>query len=239
MRRGAELHRQALDECHRFVAWLTREVGEDVVRQLVPDIHEALVWDDRVLTAIEQGDRDTLERTTDFGKKLYLAEKVLSVRDGTWEENLTAIRNVCFAFASPQGLSPYHNYFVPKGLEQRVVSDEEVRDAGPDPLTRSYFFAAVIRKFWQDEDSGLDHVSWDWHRLSRRWTAKRSGGWIPDLRCYEQTIELPSSMGHNQAAVDAVLSRIRSLDDLFEVFGTSQDDRSSAAGSKEVCDYGA
>jgi hypothetical protein len=239
MRRGAELHRRALDERHRFVAWLTREVGEEVVRELLPDVHEALVWDDRVLTAIEQDDRDTLERTTDFGKKLFLADRILSSRGGTWEENLTAIRNVCFALASPQELSPYYSYFVPKGLEERVVSDQEIQDAGPDPLTRSYFFAAVIRKFWKDPDSGLDHVSWDWDRLSRRWTAKRSGGWIPDLRCFEQTIELPSSMGHNQAAVDEVLNGIHSLDELFEVFGTSQDHRSRATGSTEVCDHGA
>jgi len=239
MRRGAELHRRALDERHRFVAWLVREVGEDVVRQLVPDVHEALVWDDRVLTAIERNDRDTLERTTDFGKKLFLAEKVLSARNGTWEEHLTAIRNVCFAFASPQEISTYYTYFLPKGREQRVVSDREIRDAGPDPLTRSYFFAAVIRKFWQDEDSGLDHLSWEWDRLSRRWAAKRSGGWVPDLRCFEQTIELPSSIGHNKAAVDEVLNRIHSLDELFEVFGTSRDDRSIAAGSKEACDHGA
>jgi hypothetical protein len=238
MRRGAELHRRALDERHRFVAWLMKEVGEEVVGELVPEVHEALAWDDRVLTAIEQNDRETIEGTTDFGKKLSLAEKVLRAREGTWEENLTAIRNVCFAFASPQELSPYHSYFVPKGLEQRVVSDEEIRDAGPDPLTRSYFFAAVIRKFWQDEDSGLDHVSWDWDRLSRRWTAKRSGGWVPDLRCFEQIIDLPSSIGHHQAAVEEVLNRIRSLDELFEVFGTSRDDHPSPVGSKEACDDG-
>jgi len=237
-RLAAKLHRRALDERQRFVTWLTKEVGAEVVRQLVPDLHEALMWDDLVLTAIERNDRATLERTTDFGKKLYLAEKVLSVRGGAWEENLTAIRNVCFAFASPQELSPYHSYFVPKGLDEQVVKDKEIRDAGPDPLTRSYFVAAVIRKFWDEEDSGLDHVSWDWDRLYRRWTARRSGGWIPDLRCFEQTIEFPCTIGHNRAAVDEVLSRIRSLDELFEVFGTSRDDRSIATGSEEVCDYG-
>lgn len=239
MRRGAELHRRALDERHRFVAWLTKEVGENVIRELVPEVHEALAWDDRVVTAIERNDRDALERTTDFGKKLSLAERVLSARDGTWEENLTAIRNVCFAFASPQEVSPYHSYFVPKGLEERVVSDEEIRDAGPDPLTRSYFFAAVIRKFWGDKDSGLDSVSWDWDGLSRRWTAKRSGGWIPDLRCFEQIIDLPRSIGHHKAAVDGVLNRICSLDELFEVFGRSRDGRSGATGSEEVYDHGA
>jgi len=58
------------------------------------------------------------------------------------------------------------------------------------------------------------------------------------LRCFEQIIDLPSSIGHHQAAVEEVLNRIRSLDELFEVFGTSRDDHSSPVGSKEACDDG-
>jgi len=234
---GAQMHRRALDERHRFVHWLSRELGQEVVDQLVPGVGEALAWDDHVLTAIERNDTSTLIRTTDFGKKTFLAEKVLRAQGGSWEENLAAIRNVCFAFASPQALSPYFTYFVPNELETRVVGDQDVRDAGPDPLTRGWFLAAVANRWWDDPEAGLDRVAWDWDGISRRWTTTRAGGWIPDLGYHAQTIELPGSLDHNRAASGEILDTIRSLDELFDVFG-SKGNKASVSDASEEYEYG-
>ncbi len=128
-----ELQRQALDDYLNFTSFLTAEVGQEVVRELVPDYEEALRLADTVLTAMEQDDQDTVIRTTDYGKKMLLVERYLSGRQGSWRENLDGIRNICFAFASPQEISPYYNYFRSQGLETLVLDNEDLRAPGRTP----------------------------------------------------------------------------------------------------------
>jgi hypothetical protein len=219
--RAIQLQRQALDDYLDFTAFLTAEVGREVVQELVPDHEEGLWLADKVLTALEQNDEDTIVRTTDYGKKMLLAERYLSGRQGSWRDNLDGIRNICFAFASPQEISPYYNYFRPQGLEMLLLEEEGVRDAGPDPCTRSYFFSRVVRDFW--DDPLLEFVEFDWHRLVLRQSSTSSGGWLPRIQTDERTILLPASVGHNAAAVAELFdTQINSLEDVFEIFGTTQ-----------------
>ena len=125
-------------------------------------------------------------------------------------------------------MSPYFSYFRARGLETRVVGDEEVASAGPDPLTRSYFFAQVAKRFWQDPL--MDDVAWDWDRLCLRNATAQSGGWVPRIDVREMTISLPSSIGHNAPALGNLFdTRIRTLVDVFEVFGTTAPRPSTAS----------
>jgi hypothetical protein len=218
--RAAELQRRAVDDYTRLTSFLTAEVGEEVLEELVPDHQEALRLADMVLTALEQGDQDTLVRTTDYGKKMLLADRYLSGRGGSWRENLQGVRNICFAFASPQEISPYYSYFRCKDLEMSVLGDEDLRGTGPDPLTRSFFFSKVLSRFWNDPL--LDCVEFDWDRLVLRRSSTWSGGWIPKIRTEEKTVLLPGSVGHNAPALaDLFDTQIYSLDDVFDIFGTA------------------
>jgi hypothetical protein len=154
---------------------------------------------------------------------MLLVDKYLSGREGSWRENLSGIRNICFAFASPQAISPYYSHFRSQGLEALVLSDEDVRDAGPDPCTRSYFFARVVRDYW--EDPLQEFLEFDWDRLVLRQLSTWSGGWVPKIQTRERTILLAGSVGHNAPAVaDIFDTRINSLDDVFEIFGTAGGD---------------
>jgi hypothetical protein len=226
-RLAAGLMRRTLDDYHDLVAFILSEVGEGVMEELVPDYREALGWTDTVLTAIERDDWDTLVRTTDYGKKQFLVDQYLSGRSGGWAANLTGVRNICFAFASPQEISPYYGYFRRNGMEELILGETDVRDAGPDPLTRSYFFAEIVRRFWQDPL--IDLVEFDWDRLTLRQSSVVSGGWIPRIDVQETPVLLPRSVGHNLPAVGPVFhSHIRSLEDVFKVFGTARQPAAAA-----------
>ena len=219
-KRAAELMRRTLDDYHQFTALLVSELGESVIEELVPDYREALSRTDTVLTAIEGDDQDTLIKTTDYGKKEFLVDQFLADRAGGWESNLPGIRNICFAFASPQEISPYFGYFRRNGLEQWILSEADVDEAGPDPLTRSYFFAEVVRRFWQDPL--IDLVEFDWDRLTLRQSHVVSGGWVPRIDLKETSVLVPQSVGHHREATGPIFDRhIHSLQDVFDVFGTS------------------
>jgi hypothetical protein len=220
-RRAMELQRRALDDYARFTSFLAAEVGPEVLQELVPDVEEALRLADTVLTAMEHGDQDTVVRHTDYGKKMLLVDEYLSGRAGGWRDNLTGIRNICFAFASPQALSPYYSHFRSKGLEALVLADEDVRAAGPDPCTRSYFFSRIVRDFW--EDPLREFLEFDWDRLVLRQSSTWSGGWVPKIHTRENTIRLAGSVGHNAPAVANVFdTQISSLEDVFDIFGAAQ-----------------
>jgi hypothetical protein len=219
-RKAAELHRRVLDEYFRFLAWLDAQVSSEVVDQLVPEVRDALRLDDRILTAIEHRNTGELVKMTDYDKKLLLIDKLMSGRPGKWRDHLNEIRNVCFAFASPQAdVSPYWTFFRPRGLELEILTDRDLETAGPDPLTRSWFFANVANRFWTDP--GMDEVSFDWDCLVRRRVKALAGGWVPRLRCDEERIDLSGSMHRNQPEVGN-LDGIQTLDDLFRVFGASE-----------------
>ena len=174
-----------------------------MVAELVPDHQEALALAEGVLSAFERSDVDALVRTTDFAKKQVLIDTLLSGRSGTWRDNLTAILNVCFLFASPQEVSPYYSHFRRQGLETEVLRAEDLERAGPDPATRGYFFAQVAKRFWDDPE--LDDVAFQWHRLVRRRRRTLCGGWVPNVGVDEQRIEVPASLGHSQAVVARAL----------------------------------
>ncbi len=220
-KRAAQLMRLALDDYRQLTALLVSELGEPVVEQLVPDYQEALAWTENIVTAIEQDDADTLIKTTDYGKKQFLVDQFLAGRAGGWESNLPGIRNICFAFASPQELSPYFSYFRRNDMEQWILSEADVEQAGPDPQTRSYFFAEIVRRFWQDPR--IDLVEFDWDRLTLRQSRVISGGWVPRIELQETCVPVPRSVGHHRQATGPIFDRhIHSLQDVFEVFGASQ-----------------
>jgi hypothetical protein len=219
-KRAAELMRRTLDDYHRFTAFLVSELGESVMEELVPDYREALAWTDTVLTAIEGDDQDTLIKTTDYGKKEFLIDRFLSGRAGGWATNLLGIRNICFVFASPQEISPYFGYFRRNDLEEPILSAADVEEAGPDPQTRSYFFAEIVRRFWQDPL--IDLVEFDWDRLMLRQSRVVSGGWVPSIDLQEMSVLMPRSVGHHRSAAGPIFDRcIHSLRDVFDVFGSS------------------
>jgi hypothetical protein len=218
--RAAELMRRTLDDYHHLTAFLVANLGESVMEELVPDYQEALSRTDTVLTAIEGDDQDTLVKTNDYAKKEFLVDQFLAGRGGGWESNLPGIRNICFAFASPQEVSPYFDYFRRGGLEEWILSDTDVEQAGPDPLTRSYFYAEVVRRFW--DDPLIDLVEFDWDRLTLRQSVVVSGGWVPRINLKETSVLVPRSVGHHREATGPVFDRhIHSLQDVFDVFGTS------------------
>jgi hypothetical protein len=228
-KRAAELMRQALDDYHQFTAFLVSELGENVMEEMVPDYQEALIWTDTVLTAIEGDDQETLIKTTDYGKKEFLVDQFLSGRAGGWESNLPGVRNICFAFASPQELSPYFGYFRRNGLEEWILSEADIKEAGPDPLTRSYFFGEIVRRFWQDPL--IDLVEFDWDRLTLRQSRVVSGGWVPRVDLNETSVLVPRSVGHHRLAAGPIFDRcIDSLRDVFDVFGTSQESTAATRG---------
>lgn len=232
-KRAAELLRRAMDDYAAFVSFLTGEVGHRVLEELVPDYQEALRLADTVLTALQQDDQDTLVRTTDYGKKMLLVDEYLSSRGGTWRDNLQAIRNICFIFASPQEISPYYSYFRSEGLEMPILGDEEIRRAGPDPETRSVCFSEIVCRFW--EDPLLEFVEFDWDRLVLRRSSTSSGGWVPKIQTEERIVALPASIGHHAAALGNLFdTHIHSLDDLFELLGASPSETTSPAVTNPV-----
>jgi hypothetical protein len=211
--------RAALDEWYDFASYLDSCFGADVTNQLVPDCGLAIQLADQCLTALQQGDRDTLIRMTDLAKKEYLVERYLEAQWGGWSEHRHEIRNICFAFASPQALSPYYTFFRPNGLERIILDENDLRHAGPDSETRSWFFGQVLKRFSDDPD--FDCIAWDWDRLTIRRPVTLSGGWIPNIRVDHQVIRLPASVGHNEAASGNTLDQVNTLAELFETFGST------------------
>ncbi|MBM4091679.1 MAG: hypothetical protein FJ276_19960 [Planctomycetes bacterium] len=217
--RSSQYMRPALDDYRAFVSWLKSEVGQEVVDDLIPDCEEALAWAEKVLSAVEQNDQDALIRTTDLGKKMLLVDEYLSGRSGGWREHADEIARLCCVFSSPQEHSFYNGYFCPNGLETPVVNEEDIRNAGPDRLTRTWLVAQLLRKF--SHDPLMDHVDFDWDRLELTYANVLSGGWVPRIRIEKKAMLLPNSIGHNAPAIGNLLDGIDSLADVFEVLGTT------------------
>ena len=215
--------RQALNEWQEFTRWLESQFGVDITEQLVPDHRAAIALADQCLQAYVDEDQETLIRMTDYAKKGHLIERYLSAQSGGWEEHHTALRNICFAFASPQSVSPYFTYFRPQQMELIVLSDRDVDSAGPDPNTRAWFFGQIATRF--AGDPLLKHIHFDWDSCTLRQAVTLSGGWIPNVQILEQAISAPASIGHNQATLGDVLDEVTSLAELFSVFANTEHDR--------------
>jgi hypothetical protein len=215
--------RQALDEWHEFTLWLESQLGVEVTEQLVPDHRGAIAVADQCLKAYVDEDQETLIRMTDYAKKEHLIERYLSAQTGGWSEHRTALLNICFAFASPQSLSPYFTYFRPQQMELIVLSDRDVANAGPDPNTRAWFFGQIATRF--AGDPLLKYVHFDWDRCTLRQAVTLSGGWVPKIQILEKAISAAASIGHNRATLGDVLDEVSSLAELFEVFANTENGR--------------
>jgi len=210
-----------LDDYWHFCERLENEIGAHVVAQLVPHYAEALKLGEKVARAIVTDDTDVLIRCIDRVKKEFLLTEVLGERWRThWRECFTQIRNLCFAFSSPQAMSPYYDFFLARGIEQKIVDEAEIDLAGPDELTRSWFFAEVARRFW--DDPAMQFVSWDWDNIRLTSVVPISAGWIPQFASVDKKLDLSNPFSHNAVTHRHAVENVRNLVELFMQLGKDE-----------------
>jgi hypothetical protein len=225
---AAKWMQRVLDDYYSLCQSLELHVGKRVLAQLVPHYQEAIELASAVVRAILDEDEDTLIWSTDLAKKEALFDiHFKGDWRNLWASCFSEARNLCFDFSSPNEDSLYQTIFIANEGERFIVTEREVQEAGPDPLTRTWLMGQIVDRFW--DDPAMDYVEWDWDLMKLTRGRVRSCGWIPAISIDTKTICMPNPLSHNARSHGNALANAPSLEDLFDAIGQAPSDQNAQA----------